>query len=328
MTDEVTANTAPAVAGGDGGAPAGGQGGGPSASGGGAPPDPGSTTTLAAGAEPTAPPTAPQTWPDDWRTKLAGDDKAFLKTLERFTDPAALAKSYREATTKIASGALKATAPPENATPEQIAAWRKDAGLPEAPEGYIEGLKLPNGAVFGEADASVLKSFAETAHQANIPPAQFQALVARYAELQDQQMAQQREADAQFRQQALIDLSREWGGETRGNINAIKSLFEQAPDGMADQILTARLPDGRLLGDHPQALRWLSGLAREMNPMATILPAAAQGDALKSGEARIKEIESMMAGPQAQEQYWRKPEVQAEYVQLLDARDKMQARGR
>src|SRR5206468_684958 len=108
------------------------------------------------------------TWPDDWRAKLAGDDKAFLKRLERFTDPAAVAKSYRELETKVS--APKVNAPPADASPEQVAAWRKDQGLPETPDAYISGLEMPDGVVFGDADQPVLQKFAATAHEMNIPP--------------------------------------------------------------------------------------------------------------------------------------------------------------
>lgn len=334
-------NSAPAPAGGDGGAPAGGPSGGSAPSGGGAPSNPepagggggsapapaGAAATLAGGGEVTPPANVPATWPDDWRQKVAGDDKAFLKTLERFNDPSALAKSYREASAKLAQGVKPAT-PPADATPEQMAEWRKEAGLPENPDAYITGLELPNGMVFGEADTPVLKEFAETAHEANIPPAQFAALVQRYAAIQDKQAAAMREADAALKNETLIELTREWGGETKGNLNAINALFVDAPDGLADRLLTARMPDGKILGNSPEALKWLSGLAREVNPMSSLLPAGAQGDALKGGEARIKEIEGYMRAPDSQALYWKNAAVQEELRNLYEARDKLAARGR
>ena len=38
-----------------------------------------------------------------------------------------------------------------------------------------------------------------------------------------------------------------------------------------------RTADGYRVGDDPHVLRWLAGLAREMNPAATLLPAGTVG---------------------------------------------------
>src|SRR6516164_5440115 len=55
---------------------------------------------------------SPGRFTDSWRDDLAGPDKAFRKTLDRFDSPAALAKAYRELTARLSSGDLKATKPP------------------------------------------------------------------------------------------------------------------------------------------------------------------------------------------------------------------------
>src|SRR5688572_23894721 len=94
---------------------------------------------------------APADWPADWRQKLAGEDKKTLERLGRMASPADLLKSYRALEQKISAGELKKGLP-ENATPEQVAEWRREQGLPEKPEGYLENLSLPDGVVLGEAD--------------------------------------------------------------------------------------------------------------------------------------------------------------------------------
>src|SRR5215831_3317501 len=79
-------------------------------------------------------------FPESWREDLAGGDKAFRKTLDRFDNPAALAKAYKELTARLSSGDLKATRPPpDNATAEQIALWRGEQGLPQSAAAYVEG---------------------------------------------------------------------------------------------------------------------------------------------------------------------------------------------
>ncbi len=72
------------------------------------------------------------TWPEDWRKQMAGGDEAYLKQLERFDSPAAVGKSLREAQLKISQGGAK-PALPKDATPEQLAAFRKEAGSPRPP---------------------------------------------------------------------------------------------------------------------------------------------------------------------------------------------------
>ena len=72
---------------------------------------------------------------DDWRTRLAGGDEKELKRLSRFASEADVYKAYRELEKKKSSGELK-QALSKDATPEQIAEWRKENGIPETPDKY------------------------------------------------------------------------------------------------------------------------------------------------------------------------------------------------
>ena len=62
-----------------------------------------STGTLAGGNASDKPVSAPANWPEDWRAKLAGEDKSYLKTLDRFNSPADLAKAYRDAQQRLST---------------------------------------------------------------------------------------------------------------------------------------------------------------------------------------------------------------------------------
>jgi len=267
-------------------------------------------------------PAAPPTWPDDWRQKLAGDDKAYLKTLERFSDPTALAKSYREMQAKQSQ--MRAPPPGEGASPEEVATWRKENGLPEAPQGYLDQLSLPNGMVIGEADKPVVAQFAEQAHADNIDPKAFNGLVAKYYAMQDAQAQQRMEADTQFKMTATDDLNKEWGGEFRAHINGISNLMASAGDDVKDALFNGRTADGHIIGNDPRILRWLAGMAKEMNPMGALMPAGTS-NALAAGHSRIAEIEKMMRDQSSG--YWKDAKVQAEYRDLVSARDTMKARG-
>lgn len=296
----------------------------PPAGGGNSPPSP-PAGTLSEGGVIDKTPAGPATWPDDWRQKLAGDDKAYLKTLERFADPGALAKSYREMQAKQSQ--MKAPPPAEGASPEEVATWRKENGLPEAPAGYMDQLALPNGMVIGEADKPIVSQFAEQAFADNIDPKAFNGLVAKYYAMQDAQAQERVAADGQFKITSQDALNKEWGAEFRPNINAISNLLSGAPEGVKDALFAGRTADGNIIGNDPRVLKWLAGLAREINPMGALMPAGTS-QPMVAGENRIKEIEAIMRGPDADKAYWKNAEMQEEYRNLLSARQTMQERGR
>lgn len=284
---------------------------------------PEATGTLAT-AEPTDKVSvAPADWPDDWRAKVAGEDKAYLKTLERYGSPADLAKAHRELQARMGRGELKAGLKPD-ATPEELAAWRKDNGLPDTPEGYVP--QLPNGMVPGEAEMPLINGFKEVAHKANIPPAAFNEVLTWYFAEQDAAKAAAFEADRSFRSTAEDALRAEWGPAYRAEVRGIANFMEaNAPPGLGDVLFNSRTPDGNLIGDHPEVLRWLNSLARQINPMSSLVPAGS-ADPMKAGEARIAEIEQIMRSPEANEKYWRNPAVQEEYGKLLEARMSLKGR--
>ena len=97
--------------------------------------DQGSRSLAQGGGEERPDPTPTAKWPDDWREQLAAGDEGLLKQLKRYASPANYAKAGFEAQQRLRAGQAKEPLP-ENPTPEQITAWRKDNGIPEAPDGY------------------------------------------------------------------------------------------------------------------------------------------------------------------------------------------------
>lgn len=262
----------------------------------------------------------------DWRVSMAGEDRDALKRLERFTDPAAFFKSYRSLEAKLSGGEYK-KALPENATPEEVATWRKENGLPEKPEGYLEKLQLPNGVVLGEADKPVAESFAKLAHEKNWTQGQVNDAIAwHYANLDAQRIAQD-DADAVFKQEAEDALRSEWqGADYRRNLTAVNNLIATWPGDLAANVLSARTPDGKKLGDLPGFIKQLASLSRELNPMATLVPAGS-ADPAKAASDRIADLKKMMADRNSD--YWRGPKAeqyQQEYRDLLTAQEKVSAR--
>jgi len=292
---------------------------------------------AAAEPEPPAEPAAPSGWPKDWRERIAthaanGDKKAYdreMKRLERMTDPEGIYGSYREIEARLHQGGL-VKVPGENATEAEIAAYRKALGVPEKPEGYLEGLKLDNDVVIGDMDKPMVEGFLEAMHQTGASPTQVKAALNWYYAGQEQAAAAMDQADNQFREESVRALKEKYGPSYERYVGAIASLFAQAPGGadfqnpesLASQIAGARLPNGRILGNDPTAVDFMISLARELNPVATVTDTVTSGG--KSIDDEIGEIESFMKTNR--HEYFKDNRKQARYRELLEAREKNRAR--
>lgn len=263
-------------------------------------------------------------WPSDWRQKLAGEDDKALKQLERMATPGDVFKSFRVLQQKFSSGEFKAPLA-KDATPEQIATWRKDNGIPEKPEDYK--IELPDGMVLGDADKPLVASFTKSVHDLNWKPEQVNQALAWYYTEQDRLATARAESDATFKRDAEDELRAEFGPEFRPNLSASGNMMAATfPDGLSEEILAARTPSGKLLGDHPQFVKAMVALARELNPAGALVPAGNDGGA-KGLSDRIADLEKMMGDHGSD--YWRGPKadaMQKEYRDLITARDKMKAR--
>lgn len=269
--------------------------------------------------------TATFAWPENWRQQIAGEDKTLLTQLERFTDPSAIFKQNRELQAKLSSGKVKYDLP-ENATEEQKAQYRKDNGLPDTAEGYE--VKLPDGIVVGEADKPLVAEYQKFAHATNMSPADFNKTLGFYYQLQAQQAKAQAEADVAFHDQSVSMLTQDFGGEAqfKRNTNIIGNLMATVPADVADSMLSARTPDGRMLGDNPLFNKWLVEMGRALNPSATLMPNSNNPPAAVN--SRVKEIEGMMyINGQANPAYWGNEALQKELRDLYTAQGQEKARG-
>src|SRR3990167_7724399 len=96
-------------------------------------------TTLTA--DTTAAATAKATWPEDWVSRLAKGDEKRINDFKKFQSPEAFADSYVALRSRMDSGEVR-TALPKEPKPEELAAWRKENGIPDAPDKYdLTGLE-------------------------------------------------------------------------------------------------------------------------------------------------------------------------------------------
>ena len=294
-------------------------------------PTPAPTPTPTPAPSPTPAPTpapsptpAPAAWGDNWRQQYAGEDAKLLQRLERYQSPKAAIDALIAAQNRISSGELKAPLP-ANATPEQIAEYRTQNGIPEKPEGYFE--KLPDGLVIGAEDKPMFESFAKGLHALNAPPQIAQYAVKWYNDLREEQLGKVAQNDETHKAATEDTLRVEWGNDYRTNINHIQSFLSTAPEGVADLISNARGADGKAILNDPGTVKWLATLAREFNPVGTIVPGSG-GNPMQGIESRKAELTKMMGDQKSD--YWKGPtaaKLQQEFRDLVDAESKLKARG-
>jgi hypothetical protein len=250
-----------------------------------------------------------------------------LAQLERFQSPKAALDAYFAAQRRISEGGLKPVLP-ENATPEQLAAWRKETGVPEKATDYLAN--LPDGLVIGEGDKPLFESFVTELHKVNADPKVAHAAVAWYNKFAEDQQAAQRQADTTYAAATEDALRAEWGADYRVNQAVRTTFLNRLPEGIKDVFLNSRMPDGRALGDHPDLSKWLVGMERELNPTATLSGGGFGGDT-KSLETRKAEIEKLQGNQYSE--YWKgakgpdgKTKLESEYDGILSMLSKLKAR--
>ena len=276
-------------------------------------------------------------WPEDWRQKMAehasaGDKKAFereMLRLARISDPAGVYGSYRELDAKFSSGGL-VKMPGKDAKPEEVAEFAKALGWSGKPEDMVGQIKLENGAVIGDADKPVLSGFLQAIHGA----ASAQDFVSKatnwYYKNQEEHAAALDDGDEKFKIESTRELKEEFGPAFNRKTNAIATLFDIAaggPDVKNEGSLYARLmggrtADGKMIGNDPDMVRWLSALAFERNPSASVVEDGDQSG--QTIETEITSIEKRMR--EDRPGYFKDEKQQARYRELLDARGKIQAR--
>ena len=266
----------------------------------------------------------PADFPENWRLQMSGGDEKAAAQLDRYENPAAVAKAMLAGQQKIRSGELTQTLS-EDATDDEKAEWRNNNGVPESADGYLSA--LPDGRVIGENDKSMVDDFTAAAFEGNMTQKDVNTAIEWWFATEENVNAARVDRD-NSQKQATEDAQRAaWGNEFRPNVNRITALGEVMPAGVWDQMRGGRLADGTLFMNDPNVLGWMLTVAKEFNPGGIVLPNDS-GDASKGIDGRLSEINSMMMGPDRQEAYWKNEPIQKEYRELLDAKEKMSKKGK
>lgn len=265
----------------------------------------------------------PQSWPDDWRQKLAGDDAKVLKRLERFTDPSGLLKSYQALETKLSSGEMKSTLG-ENPTPEEVTQYRKDNGIPDKAEGYLD--KLPDGVVIGEADKPLATMFVQQMHEQNADPKIVHAALQSFYKVQEKAQSDLAEQDATRATETEESLRVELGGNYRRELNMLTNYLSTLDPDLSEALQGARLANGNAMFGDMKAIKWVMDIVRQINPASTVVPNAG-AEAGKSIDAEIAQWQAKMGDYNSD--YWKGANAEANqkrYRDLLTVKEQMKAR--
>lgn len=264
------------------------------------------------------PPVVPQKFPDNWRDQLAGDDAKYRKQLERYASPEALAKAHRELQAKLSSGEFKTAKLSDNPTEDELANWRKENNIPEKAESYLEG--LPSGIVFDDADKERVNSFLSEMHGKNVPKETVQAAIEWNQRQIELEMEARHERNVTAQQSTEDALRQEWGQEYRRNINLINGMLEGLPADSKELFLSAQTADGVSIFNNPGVAKFFADLARQVNPVGTVVPGATSASAI---DDELSKIEKVMREDRSA--YNKDTDMQARYLQLLEAKERFAA---
>jgi hypothetical protein len=265
-------------------------------------------------------PVVPQTWPDNWRYEMAGGDEKELNRLERKKAPTDVYKSYRELE-KIKSSCVPAPKKPTSeSTPEEVKAYRESIGVPEDYKAY--DLSFDDGTAIGEDLMPAVDGYLKFAHESNLPPEVVKSNIKWFMDDIAQEQARVKQANDEARVNGLVQLKSEWGGEFQGNMNAIHSLFTEAPEGVQQSLFNAVGADGLKFANNPDNIRWLVNVAKAINPTASLLPAGVNTEA--GIDTELEKLQSMMHSkdPAESNKYWKDPKAQERFLALTQAKQK------
>ena len=236
-------------------------------------------------------------WPEDWRDrftrKAKTEDREKLgKRLARFASPDNILNGYLEMERRMSAGELKQAKLSENASEEDIAAYRKAWGIPETPEGY--NIPLPEG--FSESDKADFGEFLGVAHKLNMPASQAQGIAQWYLELRDRADQQLYDAAAALTVDHRATLKAEYGRDFNRNIDIAKADLATvlgSPDS-AEALVGLTLADATKLGDNPAFIRY--AVAQALGKADETMLVASQYDAAgKSLQEQYREALDLQA---------------------------------
>lgn len=155
--------------------------------------------------------------------------------------------------------------PGKDAKPDEIAAWRKAVGVPEAPDKYA--VFRPEGFEPTEFDQGAEKTLLEAAHAADLNQRQVDTVLKTHYLIQAQQQKAMEDKARAAGEAAVEDLRVEFGRDYKANVTlADRWLTEHLGPDMGDEwkgLMGKRFADGTALGENPGFVKAIVKLAKD-----------------------------------------------------------------
>lgn len=211
--------------------------------------------------------------------------------LARYGSPSAVAKALIAAQNRISSGELRPTLG-KNPSAEELAEWRTAHGIPESADKYDLGKDVQ----IADTDKPFFDALFKNAHAAHATPEMLKAVAKTWNEARQAIIDHRAGEDNKSKQAAEDSLRAEWGNDFRRNVNLVHGLLDGAgSQKLKGAVLDARMADGKRLGDSPEAMKMLLGLALINNPTGVVV----EGGSGVTGEGIRQEIEKIQKIPAA-----------------------------
>jgi hypothetical protein len=219
-------------------------------------------------------------------TNVKGDshESAYMegqRSIEKFTEIDALAKSYINATKMI--GQDKVVIPTNNSTEE---AWNDvydKLGRPESAEKYSLDAKSE----VVKFDDAAIKSFAEQSHKLGLNNKQAQGILEFYKNNMEGNAQQEKIDSETAHAQAQQQLRQEWGRDYDSKVNQARALFKA---NINPNLLETQLKDGTLLGDNTEIIKGFAKIASMMQEDKIVATESENVNTTKDLESEISAI--------------------------------------
>jgi hypothetical protein len=261
---------------------------------------------------------------EDWRAAIS--EPGLRRVAEKFTSPAEVVKSYAALQSRLGRSVVK---PGPDACPEELAAYRRQLGVPEGPEGYEVSLPetMPEQLRSDPAAETLQQDFLKAMHEAGASNAVVQKALDWYYGTVTQGLAQQERSAAERRAEAEADLRREWGGDHQRNLTFAQRAVQTFGDDAFAAFLESQVVDGVRLGDHPAFVRAFAAVGRSMGED---VPLVGEGEAGGSSlQARIDSLHALQdSDPQKYASRAVQSELQSLYGRLYGGQPVVGSEGR
>lgn len=273
---------------------------------------------LEGGGEPTGEP-APFDL-EAMRQQMAGGDEKLLNELKRYRSAEAIGKALRDA--KVAAKQKQSPLSlGEDATEEEVKAFREAMGIPEEAKDYP--INWRDGYEPNEFDNAMLDDFKGFMHGKNIDPKTAQAAMEWYQENTQVIEQTRNEAMANRAEQTQEHFRSIYGAEYKGNMAAANELIKTqlGEEGYQD-FLQMRLENGERLQDQPFMVEMLVNLGTEYYGSNAIV----NGDIETTSKTLEERKQELLALRATDEKKYNSSAVQEEIAKIYTQLNKINSR--